>query len=465
MKTMQMLTASTLAIVMGLSAHGVATAAELKSAFNRDLSLETKDQRKQGGSSGLLRDRLASECGPPKASAVTVSCVTGEVSDFAESYRARAARRQTKADYAAGASVIGVMGLFAGGAGAAASTQQGWSFLGVTPILANDLNAPDHRGMLDMGGAAGLDRLAERYRTLEVRLSALDVAAAGRPVAADIADLCRKLVKAKDGVRTMPDDSRRTLLLEGIQELIKRCRLQQQASIALRDYSAAWSGERTQLGARSALDALEVTRRIDLFDRAMRASPFEAFRTAIAAPFLTVGGAITGNEAVFNARADPRKDRDYVVVLRSLALAPALPAVDLATDNPLTMATEQALAEVRKEAEAARTRAAGARGKDKAKLLAQAEVIVASTPEDNLIEIAEDLSSRAQLLNVERRAALLVAAADGDNRVNIDPRLLTKVEKAAEAAAAAEEPAAETPKPGDAAKPGKDDKKGGKAKP
>jgi len=425
------LMAGTLAVAVGLAASPVwaeSVAVERppwsKRPTSQALVAELERRIALDPCRGSGADRPSSEPTPE------LVCVADTLDLFADSYRDRAARRQNQSDAASGLSTLSVIALLAGGAGAAASTTAAWSFGATTPIVVDDLRAPRYRGMLDTAGGLALNDIADRYRMLDLRVAALVRAQSEAPAQAgqrpkDIREACNSLVSARVTLRELPEDSRRTLLTAGLDELVTRCWEQVRARDTLREYGDLWKAERAVLAARAAADGLEVTRRIDLLDRSMRTTPFEAIRTTAAAPFLTVGNVIKGEKTAFTGREDPRKDRDYVIELRSLGVAPTLPA-ELKTEIVVTAAMRQALNEL----------SAVEKKKKGGGLSTRLDEVSTALSVD-----VDGLVTSAQTLNAQRRLALRVAELDADRKVNVDPRLLTSKVEAAPAASSGPAPA------------------------
>lgn len=347
-----------------------------------------------------------------------MACVVNTVEQVAEFHRYRAEDRQGETDaWAAGSSFAGAGLLIAATSGAAASTTAAWSAATGGSLLVHDLRASDHRGMLDVAGADALSDVAERYRRLYRTADTLKEAHAADMKALEGLEAdCALLPDARTAVHAAPDDSRRTQVLAGMDELIARCDATLRAKQDLGFFADGWAKEQAVLADRAARDALDVVRRVEVLDRTLRASPMESFRATVASPFMTLGELIKGGNGDVSGRADPRNGRDYVVALRGVAEMTPVPP-PLKTDDPITAAMPQAVDEL---IAAAKIKASG-------KKAAATEKAQPKALEDakKLKAISGRVSLAARRLNQTRLIAVRLQAIDADRAVNVDPRKMT----------------------------------------
>lgn len=414
MKTMQMLTASTLALVIGLSAGNAGAKPSASPPADATLTADTVDLMLVRDGVTVMLDKTcprparATKQGAEEAAkeavrykeavAADLDCRLRVVSRLADAFRVDARSNQRWSDVGAGISAVSMTGFaIAASGGASASVQSLWSLGAASPVLVNDLGAPSHRGMLYMTAANGLDLAASRYTRLAGALDALETFSAGRPDAQMIAVRCTELRRALSLVKAQKDDSRRTTVMAALESMIARCDASVAASRGLAAYAYSIAAERARLSRRLSEDAqMIVVRRAEL-DRALRAGPLESVRTAAATPFLTLGNLLKGDNKPFNGRADPRENQDYAVTMT--AFVQPTPVPDAVPGETLyTPAAQQAIEELQKGNDA----------------LAGINVTMSS--------LSDELPAWAALLNAERLAALRVAAADGERKFSLDPR-------------------------------------------
>ena len=347
---------------------------------------------------------------------------TRPIREFAACYRRRAAQVQLGSDIASWTTGTALVGLLvAGNTMAPKKTTVMWTSGAIVPLILNDLRGSGYRAQLYSAGADALDQVALRYNLLAFRLKSAKVYVAKLEDRRDkLHGACASLAQSIRLTKTLPDTARRTILLEGVQAVADRCDAAARTHRRLRLILSGIQGADGELQLYATDDALRVAGRMDLLQRALRASPFEVFRSIAKLPFATVEALISGDG--LKPRGDPRSDLSYLVSGRRLnPETPALPE-DLEFAMVLSKAVEQALAEYESEAVTASRSKLSADEKKRLRTDAEnSRRILASFD-----QAREELEMTIPLLNEARAKTAAVLYWDKEAIPSLDPRLIDK---------------------------------------
>lgn len=347
---------------------------------------------------------------------------TRPIREFAACYRRRAGQIQLGSDIAGWTTGVALVGLLvAGNTMAPKKTTVMWTSGAVVPMILNDLRGSGYRSQLYSAGADALDQVAFRYDVLAFRLQHAELHFETLTGNGDAIDkTCADLAESLRSAKTLPDTARRTVVLEGVQALSARCdaaaKTHSRLKLILSDAVAA----RSALQLYAADDALRVAARMDLLQRALRASPFEVFRSIAKLPFATVEALLSGEG--LHPRSDPRSDLEYLVGGRRLSFAtPALPD-ELDPAVALSQAFEQALKEYVAEA----PKGAGKKRQSEAEKAAEARRVLAETIQAVSSDARRTLRRAIPPLNEARLNTAAVLHWDQEAIPSLDPRRIDK---------------------------------------
>ena len=347
---------------------------------------------------------------------------TQPIREFAACYRKRAGEIQRRSDVASwttGAALVGL--LVAGNTMAPKKTKVMWTSAAIVPLILNDLRGSGYRAQLYSAGADALDQVALRYDLLASRLQTAEshigsLKAASGELGLVCADLADSLRRAK----TLPDTARRTTVIEGVQAVSERCDAAAKTSRRLSLILSGFDSDKDTLQLYATNDASRVAARMDLLQRALRASPFEVFRSIAKLPFATVEALISGNG--LEPRGDPRSDLSYLVAGRRINPdAPAVPD-ELESALVLSQAFEQALAEYQKQVTDMSAQTLSA--KDKKAIREQAES--AGEILETSRRARRQFERTMPILNEARLKTAAVLYWDREAIPSLDPRLIDK---------------------------------------
>jgi len=347
---------------------------------------------------------------------------TQPIREFAACYRQRAGQIQLGSDIAGWTTGVALVGLLvAGNTMAPKKTTVMWTSGAVVPMILNDLRGSGYRSQLYSAGADALDQVAFRYDVLAFRLQHAELhfetlTGNGDAIDKTCADLAQSLRSAK----TLPDTARRTVVLEGVQALSARCdaaaKTHSRLKLILSDAMAAKGA--LQLYATD--DALRVAARMDLLQRALRATPFEVFRSIAKLPFATVEALFSGEG--LHPRSDPRSDLDYLVGGRRLSFDTTALPDELDPAVALSQAFEQALKEYVAEA----PKGSGKKRQSEAEKAAEARKVLAETIQAISSDARRTLKRTIPPLNEARLNTAAVLYWDQEAIPSLDPRKIDR---------------------------------------